>query len=167
MTHLSEEHVGSGKGRYTCEWEGCERSTTVCCNGGVEGGSEEEDDDEEEWEKKREEREDKGVFRQRQKVVRHLQMHTGEHCLSYLSLCISLFFARAKLTRRPPYPSFSCCSRLSPTALRPALCAGDRPHTCSVCGKSFSEGLTLTQVRLSGYSSLAFSRLSSSFFPRW
>ncbi|GAA5976978.1 hypothetical protein JCM11641_002214 [Rhodosporidiobolus odoratus] len=98
MTHLSEEHVGSGKGRYTCEWEGCERSTTACCNGGVEGGSEKEDEDEEEWEKKREEREDKGVFRQRQKVVRHLQMHTG-----------------------------------------------DRPHTCSVCGKSFSEGLTLTQ----------------------
>lgn len=72
MEHLSTAHVGSGRARYTCEWGGCERSTERVC--GAEGGGEEE---EEEWERRRDAREDKGVFRQRQKVMRHLQMHTG------------------------------------------------------------------------------------------
>lgn len=48
MNHLSVEHVGSGKAGYVCEWEGCDR-----CD------------------------ESKG-FAQRQKVMRHLQTHTGE-----------------------------------------------------------------------------------------
>lgn len=51
MSHLSLSHVGSGKAGYTCEWEGCERS-------GEDGHG-------------------KG-FAQRQKVMRHLQTHTGD-----------------------------------------------------------------------------------------
>lgn len=75
MEHLSTAHVGAGKARYTCEWDGCERST---CIAAFEEGEDSESLGNEEWEKRREEREDKGLFRQRQKVMRHLQMHTGE-----------------------------------------------------------------------------------------
>ncbi|GAA5927990.1 hypothetical protein JCM1841_001812 [Sporobolomyces salmonicolor] len=81
MEHLSTAHVGSGKTRYTCEWDGCERSSRAC---------EERGDGADEREKK--------GFRQRQKIMRHLQMHTR-----------------------------------------------DRPFACDVCGKTFSEALTLAQ----------------------
>lgn len=49
MTHLSTEHVGSGKAEYSCLWKGCDR------NNGATGR----------------------VFSSRQKIMRHLQSHTG------------------------------------------------------------------------------------------
>lgn len=48
MQHLSADHVGSGQPSYSCEWEGCDRNAAN----------------------------EKG-FVQRQKVMRHLQTHTG------------------------------------------------------------------------------------------
>lgn len=47
MAHVTETHVGSGKATYICEWEDCPRA--------IEGR----------------------VFSQRQKVLRHIQTHTG------------------------------------------------------------------------------------------
>lgn len=94
MSHLSIDHVGSGKAHYECLWEGCERAE--------EGG--------------------KG-FAQRQKVMRHLQTHTGafRYSISSKSLLLTVAWRRV---------------------------AGDRPFVCEVCGKSFSESMTLTQVHL-------------------
>lgn len=96
MEHLSVAHVGSGKGRYTCEWEGCERCTPfVPAGGGVGaeyGGEGEEALAQEEWERRRDAREDKMVFRQRQKVMRHLQMHTGASFSSFPCLSLSSLF---------------------------------------------------------------------------
>ena len=43
--HLSEEHVGTGRSEYTCDWEKCDRQGKI--------------------------------FTQRQKVMRHIQTHTG------------------------------------------------------------------------------------------
>lgn len=54
MTHLSVEHVGSGKAHYECCWEGCERAPDPESGEGGRG------------------------FAQRQKVMRHLQTHTGK-----------------------------------------------------------------------------------------
>lgn len=77
MEHLSTVHVGAGKARYTCEWEGCDRSTATVCPASVQYQDLDEQAAEEHFEKMRDARDDKGVFRQRQKVMRHLQMHTG------------------------------------------------------------------------------------------
>ena len=61
---------------------------------------------EEEWERRREGREDKGVFRQRQKVMRHLQMHTGEsRFLFALPVLRGALVARG---RRAVYQNHSC-----------------------------------------------------------
>lgn len=46
--HIAQDHVGGGKSSYTCLWRGCQR--------GEEGKT----------------------FQQRQKILRHLQTHTGE-----------------------------------------------------------------------------------------
>jgi hypothetical protein len=48
MVHISADHVGSGKAEYFCRWSGCERAA-----------------------------QGRG-FAQRQKVMRHIQTHTGE-----------------------------------------------------------------------------------------
>ena len=129
MEHLSTVHVGAGKARYTCEWDGCERSTGVVCFG--EGEAQQPDcwDEEEEqgewrncaaaalvdedaFESRRDARDDKGVFRQRQKVMRHLQMHTGAFRTS-LSLSLSPCPSPSQVPHRdrgePTHPLTSCC----------------------------------------------------------
>lgn len=93
MSHLSSFHVGFGKSSYICEWLGCDDSSIggggkkggrrgsneslgeegdgngngagSSCTGGVGGGGR--------------------VFAQRQKIMRHLQTHTG---LSFFSFSL-------------------------------------------------------------------------------
>lgn len=122
MEHLSTVHVGAGKARYTCEWDGCERSTGVVCFGEeqqqLDCWDEQEKEgewrnrgaavDEETFESARDARDDKGVFRQRQKVMRHLQMHTGA-----LSLSLSLWgFRRDRDKRTASLKTSGCCLRV-------------------------------------------------------
>ena len=52
MEHLSAEHVGSGKAEYACYWKGCNRNND---QNNVNGK----------------------IFSSRQKIMRHLQSHTG------------------------------------------------------------------------------------------
>lgn len=59
--HIGSVHVGSGKAEYECGWEGCERAK--------EGRK----------------------FSQRQKVMRHLQTHTGESSTFFSTDCTSPF----------------------------------------------------------------------------
>lgn len=122
MEHLSAAHVGSGKARYTCEWEGCDRSTRVACPMTL--YEEEGEEDEVAFERRREARTDAGTFRQRQKIMRHLQMHTGMFLL---------------------VPGLSVWLPVADGHLG----AGDKPYACELCGKTFSEAHTLNQVRLS------------------
>lgn len=55
--HLSEVHVGMGRGKYLCEWEECDRRGKV--------------------------------FTQRQKIMRHIQTHTGKPNKSFIIYCFS------------------------------------------------------------------------------
>ena len=102
MNHLSNDHVGSGKALYSCYWEGCDRCVEMS-DTGVEGAALEG------------KRGNGKAFVQRQKIMRHLQTHTGTLI---------------------PY------SQLEPVLI---LCGtGDRPFVCDICQKGFSEKTTLT-----------------------
>jgi hypothetical protein len=56
MVHVTDDHVGSKKATYVCEWDDCPRA--------LEGR----------------------VFSQRQKVLRHMQTHTGARGVSRCGL---------------------------------------------------------------------------------
>lgn len=65
--HISNVHVGRGKSKYECLWEGCVRCDNECdsCD---EGDKMETDEGEKRGRK----------FATRQKVLRHIQSHTGK-----------------------------------------------------------------------------------------
>lgn len=136
MSHLSLAHVGSGKAGYTCEWEGCDRA------GGGDG---------------------KG-FAQRQKVMRHLQTHTGDRPF-VCSVCHKSFSEAMTLTQhmrvhtneRPYACTHPGCDKAF--ALASALTihlrthSGDKPFKCPHpgCGSAFAESSNLSKhVRTHG-----------------
>ena len=106
--HISNIHVGRGKSTYECLWEGCVRCDDACdsCD---EGDKMETDEGEKRGRK----------FATRQKVLRHIQSHTGKSTFLSIDLLSS-----PRLTFNPLLPGY-------------------RPFVCHLCGQSVSEQATL------------------------
>lgn len=104
--HLIQEHIGSGKSSYECQWVGCDRH-----NG--------------------------RKFTQRQKVLRHIHVHTNfKPCKC--DICGSTFAVESMLVQHLRTHS------------------GEKPFECSVCGKKFatSSSLSIHNRVHSGYKPL-------------
>ncbi|KAK6459303.1 putative zinc finger protein [Scheffersomyces xylosifermentans] len=92
--HLMNDHIGSGKSVYSCNWLGCERH-----NG--------------------------KVFPQRQKLLRHIHVHTNyKPCKC--ELCGAAFAVDSMLKQHMRTHS------------------GEKPFSCSLCGKKFATSSSLS-----------------------
>ncbi|KAG2731697.1 hypothetical protein G9P44_005284 [Scheffersomyces stipitis] len=92
--HLVDEHIGSGKSIYSCDWIGCERH-----NG--------------------------KMFTQRQKVWRHIHVHTNfKPCKC--EICGATFAVDSMLKQHMRTHS------------------GEKPFSCSICGKKFATSSSLS-----------------------
>ncbi|BFZ60174.1 zinc-finger protein [Saitoella coloradoensis] len=93
--HVRDAHVGSRKAKYECRWLGCDR---LC---------------------------DERPFTQRQKILRHLQTHTGDR----------------------PHKCPICGHRFAEEGVlkqHMRTHTGERPFVCSVCSKCFSASTALS-----------------------
>ncbi|TIA83560.1 hypothetical protein E3P98_00758 [Wallemia ichthyophaga] len=134
MTHLSTEHVGSGKAEYSCMWRGCEKS------GSGSGSSSSST---------------RGrVFSSRQKIMRHLQSHTGHRpfecpvCHRFFSEAATLQQHMRKHTREKPYVcDYQGCGKAFAIAgaltIHKRTHTNERPFKCTFCDKAFSESSNL------------------------
>ncbi|KAK6199395.1 putative zinc finger protein [Scheffersomyces amazonensis] len=94
QTHLIDDHIGSGKSIYNCNWVGCERH-----NG--------------------------KIFTQRQKLMRHIHIHTN-HKPCKCEICGACFAVDTMLKQHLRTHS------------------GEKPFSCSICNKKFATSSSLS-----------------------
>ncbi|WFD30157.1 zinc-finger protein [Malassezia sp. CBS 17886] len=126
--HITYDHVGSGKTEYVCGWVGCERAAQG------------------------------RTFSQKQKVLRHIQTHTGYRphqcpvCSKHFSEANTLAQHMRTHTNERPYKcevpgcgkSFSVAGSLT---IHKRTHTGDKPFRCPYagCNKQFSESSNLNK----------------------
>ncbi|RLV91392.1 Zinc-responsive transcriptional regulator ZAP1 [Spathaspora sp. JA1] len=123
--HLLNDHIGSGKSKYFCNWVGCDRHMGK-------------------------------QFTQRQKLLRHIHIHTGyKPC--QCNICGANFAVEAMLTQHirihsgeKPFPCSICGKRFatrSSLSIHNRVHTGEKPLVCKWpgCGKRFSESSNLTK----------------------
>ena len=126
--HITALHVGSGKTEYECGWVGCPRAQ--------EGRK----------------------FSQKQKVLRHIQTHTGDRpyvcpeCHKRFSEANTLTQHMRTHTNERPYKcDFPGCNKsfsvVGSLTIHKRTHTGDRPFKCPYpgCGKQFSESSNLNK----------------------
>ncbi|KAI5970520.1 SUR1 [Candida margitis] len=123
--HIINDHIGSGKSKYSCNWVGCERH-----NG--------------------------KIFNQRQKLYRHIHIHTNyKPCKC--SICGASFAVQSMLDQHlrihsgeKPFQCTTCGKRFatsSSLSIHNRVHTGEKPLKCKWpgCNKSFSESSNLTK----------------------
>lgn len=126
--HISRVHVGSGKNEYECRWAGCERH--------AEGKK----------------------FSQKQKVLRHIQTHTGDRPFK-CHLCGKRFsepntlaqHVRTHTQEKPYVCDFPGCGKSFAVAgsltIHKRIHSGAKPFVCKFpgCDKAFAESSNLNK----------------------
>ncbi|KAF8606076.1 hypothetical protein BDV93DRAFT_521385 [Ceratobasidium sp. AG-I] len=124
--HLSAEHVGRGKASYDCRWAGCARHGP------------------------------KHGFSSKQKVLRHLQSHTGHRpfrcdvCGLDFSEAATLQQHMRRHTQEKPYVcDFPGCGKAfaitGALTIHKRIHNGDKPFKCKYCDRAFSESSNLSK----------------------
>ncbi|KAA1071270.1 zinc-finger protein [Puccinia graminis f. sp. tritici] len=160
--HISTDHVGSGKSKYSCLWEGCYCTTKPKSVKGLDGEPESHQSDvattTEAVNHPSDSENPRKSFSQRQKLMRHLQTHTGdkpfecERCGKKFGEMTTLVQHRRTHTNEKPYKclvegcgkSFALQSALT---IHKRTHTGSKPFKCSVkgCSAQFSESSNLSK----------------------